>query len=431
MQAAPYDALGRPLPRVDLDHVHVYSQSLQMSLSPTEAEMEQLAATRPLGETSGSSSQAGFMSQPLSPGPPLRGYAAKPIGHHSPVGRRSPDPGSPQAKEQQQRETDYQNMMQGILERTRQQNQQQEQDEDRRVERLLKYMAQEQTFVDQLDDKLALREEAKFRRQQELAREAGGEGGVDEEDDELIPKIVAQVVVPKVAKVLEHAWDAGSTSSTTHAVGLVQDVVVYVLDSAPDSVKSLCATICGKLAAELARLATALGPARERDDTREGHALLLGQWAFSQCCKVVRRVSVGMHAHSVYMQTCICKYVCNPIPVPMPRVRGHACTQYIYANMYMQIYMQTYAYTSCPRACMHTVCAAVLRAVCLPYTSVHTRGLTCSRARNHVVGAPARTWMHARTARSHTMRTDRHARMHARTHARARAVARDDVRSRP
>lgn len=171
MQAAPYDALGRPLPRVDLDHVHVYSQSLQMSLSPTEAEMEQLAATRPLGETSGSSSQAGFMSQPLSPGPPLRGYAAKPIGHHSPVGRRSPDPGSPQAKEQQQRETDYQNMMQGILERTRQQNQQQEQDEDRRVERLLKYMAQEQTFIDQLDDKLALHEEAKFRRQQELARE--------------------------------------------------------------------------------------------------------------------------------------------------------------------------------------------------------------------------------------------------------------------
>ena len=163
--------------------------------------------------------------------------------------------------------------------------------------------------------------------QQERAREAGGEGGVDEEDDELIPKIVAQVVVPKVAKVLEHAWDAGSTASTTHAVGLVQDVVVYVLDSAPDSVKALCATICGKLEAELARLATALGPARERDDTREGDALLLGQWAFSQCCKVVRHVSAGMHAHSIYLQTCICKYVSKPIPMPIPIVRGHACTQ--------------------------------------------------------------------------------------------------------
>ena len=41
-------------------------------------------------------------------------------------------------------------MMQTILERTRQQNQAQEQDEDRRVERMLKHIAHEQEFVEQV-----------------------------------------------------------------------------------------------------------------------------------------------------------------------------------------------------------------------------------------------------------------------------------------
>lgn len=166
MANAPYDALGRPLPRVDLDHVHVYSQTLQMSLGPSQEE-KQLAATRAFGsESPASESEGRSVDPPLSPGPPLRGYAARPIG------RKSPEPGSPQAKEmQQQRDSEYQSMMQGILDRTRQHNQQQEQDEDRRVERLLKHIAHEQKFVDQLDEKLEMREKATFRRQQELYRE--------------------------------------------------------------------------------------------------------------------------------------------------------------------------------------------------------------------------------------------------------------------
>jgi hypothetical protein len=169
MQNAPYDGLGRPLPRVDLDHVHVYSQTLQMSLGPSEEErQQQMAATRALGGESpvGSGSEGRSIDPPLSPGPPLRGYAARPIG------RKSPEPGSPQAKEmQQQRDSEYQTMMQGILDRTRQHNQQQEQDEDRRVERLLKHIAHEQKFVDDLDETLELRRQTQFRRQQELYRE--------------------------------------------------------------------------------------------------------------------------------------------------------------------------------------------------------------------------------------------------------------------
>ena len=62
----------------------------------------------------------------LSPGPPLRGYAAQTL------------PSSREGANKGQREDDYQMRMQGILDRTRQANQQQEQDEDRRVERLLK-----------------------------------------------------------------------------------------------------------------------------------------------------------------------------------------------------------------------------------------------------------------------------------------------------
>ena len=41
-------------------------------------------------------------------------------------------------------------MMQSILDRTREQNQAQEQDEDRSIERMLKHIAQEQEFVEQV-----------------------------------------------------------------------------------------------------------------------------------------------------------------------------------------------------------------------------------------------------------------------------------------
>ena len=151
-----HDELGRPLPRVNLDHVHVYSQTLQLSLGPSD--VEKAAATRAFGSTANPDA-FGQLYPPLSPGPPLRGYAAQTL------------PSSREGANKGQREDDYQMRMQGILDRTRQANQQQEQDEDRRVERLLKHIAHEQEFVDDLDEMLDNREKTKFRRQQELCRE--------------------------------------------------------------------------------------------------------------------------------------------------------------------------------------------------------------------------------------------------------------------
>lgn len=48
------------------------------------------------------------------------------------------------------------------------------------------------------------------------------------EDDELIPRLVEQVVVSKVKDVLSHGWDPTSSSSTSRAVGMLQDVMVYI-----------------------------------------------------------------------------------------------------------------------------------------------------------------------------------------------------------
>ena len=156
-----FDEFGRPVPKIQTDHVHVYSQSLQMSLGPSDE-----PKTR---KGFGSTSASALYDVPLSPGPPLRGYAATSLQKSSPpaaVGGRASPGGS-----KDQREADYQAMMQSILDRTREQNQQQEQDENRQLERLLQHIEKEQEFVDQLDEQLELQEQAKFRRQQELYKE--------------------------------------------------------------------------------------------------------------------------------------------------------------------------------------------------------------------------------------------------------------------
>ena len=180
-----HDDLGRPLPMLHTDHVHVYSSNLQLSLGPTD--LEQTAKS--FGEGG-----SGLLDPPLSPGPPLRGYAAAPL---APAERKE----DRRVVDARERDAQYQQMMQSILERTRQQNQAQEQDEDRRVERLLKHISTEQEFVEQvrglpaadrehmislawpsvltsayamrsqLDRKLDLRDKAKYRRQTELYKE--------------------------------------------------------------------------------------------------------------------------------------------------------------------------------------------------------------------------------------------------------------------
>jgi len=146
----PHDDLGRPLPTLNSDHVVVYSSNLQLSLGSGEGTRK--FATEPI------------LDPPLSPGPPLRGYAAAPLAVASPKQDR-------RLADARERDAQYQQMMQAILDRTRQQNQSQEQDEDRRVERMLKHIAHEQEFVEQLDEQLLLRERAKYRRQTQLYKE--------------------------------------------------------------------------------------------------------------------------------------------------------------------------------------------------------------------------------------------------------------------
>lgn len=45
----------------------------------------------------------------------------------------------------------------------------------------------------------------------EVSDEAGAQSQGQDADDELIPKIVEEVVVAKVKDVLKWCWDAGST----------------------------------------------------------------------------------------------------------------------------------------------------------------------------------------------------------------------------
>jgi len=137
-----HDDLGRPLPQINADHVHVYTSNLQLSLDSSEMDHSNV--------------QTCTFLEPLLPGPPLRGYAAAPLAPSEP--RRVAD-------------AQYQQMMQSILNRTRVQNQAQQQDEDRRVERMLKHIEKEQEFVEQLNASLEIRERAKLRRQTQLYRE--------------------------------------------------------------------------------------------------------------------------------------------------------------------------------------------------------------------------------------------------------------------
>ena len=136
---SPTDDLGRALPYVETDHVHVYSSNLNLTLGTVDLGRTQTPPEFATG------AQFSSIDPPLSPGPPLRGYAAAPLGAASAA---EPTKEERRAAEARERDAEYQRMMQGILDRTRQQNAAQEQDEDRRLERLLKHIAQEQDFVD-------------------------------------------------------------------------------------------------------------------------------------------------------------------------------------------------------------------------------------------------------------------------------------------
>ena len=143
--------------------------------------------TKALSSFGGSSD----MEPPLSPSTvPLRGYAAQALaGGDAPAGRGK------QTKDPLTREKEYQDMMQSILHRTRQANQQQEQDEDRRVERLLKHIEHEETFVAEVDQRVRFREQQKLDRQRELYKEWNDKvfGTIQKQIDKQLAQIRTQV----------------------------------------------------------------------------------------------------------------------------------------------------------------------------------------------------------------------------------------------
>jgi len=108
---------------------------------------------------------------PLSPGPPLRGYAAEPLplpdAGPAAAGRLSP---SLETKAEAH-EREYAQMMQSIRQRSSGRAADLEQEEDRRLDRLLKHIQDEEEWVASVGRKLKLRDEQRFTRKAELYKE--------------------------------------------------------------------------------------------------------------------------------------------------------------------------------------------------------------------------------------------------------------------
>jgi len=182
---------GAEPPPVHEDHVRVYSQQMQMIIAPP------MLNTKALSSFGGSSD----MEPPLSPSTvPLRGYAAQALaGSDAPAGRGK------QTKDPLTREKEYQDMMQSILDRTRQANQQQEQDEDRRVERLLKHIEHEENFVAEVDQRVRFREQQKLDRQRELYKEWNDKvfGTIQKQIDKQLAQIRTQDLTERRRNLME------------------------------------------------------------------------------------------------------------------------------------------------------------------------------------------------------------------------------------
>lgn len=148
---------GAPPPPIHEDHVRVYSQSMQMTL-PVLHETLDFG-----GEPE--------INPPLSPSPvPLRGYAAEPLQMAAPsaaLGRISPSPES----KAEAHDREYQEMMQSIRQRSTQRGEALEQEEDRRLERMLRHIEQEETWVASVDRKLKKHDEQRRNRRQALYKE--------------------------------------------------------------------------------------------------------------------------------------------------------------------------------------------------------------------------------------------------------------------
>ena len=203
-RASPFqqtDDLGRPLPMLETDHMHAIHAGPQ----PQHTRAEHLAA-----KFGGST----LLDPPLSPGPPLRGYAAEPLPPSSP-GR---------AQQQAERDAEYQQMMANIIERTRSQNAAQELDEDQRLERMLKHIEHEQEFVEQLDYNLEMRDRADFRRKAALYKE--WDEKVFKAVQTQIDQQLAAIRTEDLTKRRQELMEEYIRISNTKRYGLYRDIII-------------------------------------------------------------------------------------------------------------------------------------------------------------------------------------------------------------
>ena len=222
-----HDALGRPIvPKIEADHVHVYSQDLQLKLGETEKGDKPFLGTRDFG-TSAALPPASTLRPLLSPGPPLRGYAAEPLRPARAAKSRSPTRSpSPAERLQMQAAADekYQQMMSTILERTKQRNQTQQQEEDRRMERLLKHIEGEQGFVEDLDRSLRLHDIAKYRQKVQLLKDWNEKvyGVIQRQIQEQLDAIRVEDISERRRKLLEDYIRV----SNKKRYGLYRDIII-------------------------------------------------------------------------------------------------------------------------------------------------------------------------------------------------------------
>ena len=187
---------------LETDHMHVYTQDLNLSIPEPEH-----LATRKFGGST-------LLDPPLSPGPPLRGYAAEPLPPSSP-GR---------AQQQAERDAEYQQMMANIIERTRSQNAAQELDEDQRLERMLKHIEHEQEFVEQLDYNLEMRDRADFRRKAALYKE--WDEKVFKAVQTQIDQQLAAIRTEDLTKRRQELMEEYIRISNTKRYGLYRDIII-------------------------------------------------------------------------------------------------------------------------------------------------------------------------------------------------------------
>jgi len=115
------------------------------------------------------------------------------------------------------------------------------------------------------------------------------------EDDDIIPSLVKEVICPKISQAIRNDWDPSSAGATARAVALLNDVLVFILDAAPDSARALCEEVPMALGVELDRCTAAMQLfLREKEsdgDLPARPVFNVARASFVRCCKLVKNAA--------------------------------------------------------------------------------------------------------------------------------------------